>query len=1271
MSEQFESFSRDYHYLSSIPLAPKSSSSTSRNLTRSNPYAIQTHSQNDFSSPSTSSSSGHATPIFPSPYENPSSALFPFTPGPLEISPTIDDDAPPSSPSSRHRVSSPPRPRRPSKPDLARIFGRPNPNPPPTGPLPDLPEESSRYSTRSPPLSYRKPVPSFLPTPPRSDPLAVDFVTARRSSSASPTSSTFPGQGNSNRLSVGTFEGLLQHGGGREGENVMNTPRVAGYQDETPSAANRLSALRGESESLAGDVVWSPRIHLGLDERGVEAREERIRQDQLKLQREMEGGDMGDSSQLVRNEERYLTPHTPSPRRGGKRKSGETEVGPVGKRDIPFLSPRYHRAGGGVEELEDPEEIDQSGPVLRRGSKRLSDLAEPESGSSSPDLDNDLLSRPTAQIRRKSRASTLQKMSKRTPPKQKEKGKKAGILKGGEGHEVEVVVHDLHSHDEGDGSEKTVSPVLSGPDGGDWERTRKEATCLAGRMNWTFVEFDSWFARFVHLFYPFAIFAHIPATIFLDFCLLYILCQVALYPAFPAANSTLAIFARRAIIPVPSVAESTGWWVAVGVYAACTALWLFGVCFWKECGRGYLKRWGGGGGKVQIEKVYVDAASFNYACARSYGTFSFMWQVRLAPLRPKSPLAVAVEGTSRLDFVRETLCWYRQNWPTVLLLIPRAAISVALLLLYTTTAYGTSMSTGQFASRDSAFFDSATGALTGFAAGVVLTNCAWAALRLVVLIVAWVGLWILDRPFSCFRRSKQDEAYSSRYQLDRSAQTPSPFGFEEKSLQLGSTLPRLSYGSIRAVDWRTRRQRRLRAAILVCLGSTPLSSTSSSFPSPFLRSPYVLGAGSPWSGLSGKTKVGQDELEKGMEERRRANLAKRGEQDEGQSPEIMNSPPRKQGFWSKVSPFVSPAATFHRSPIISFSRVSPSPPTGQASAVDNQNTRGGGSSKGSQVDESRLHRRVRSVPLEQNDDYLHFDEVPLSVRDERPAQQTSSSSGYPRRFSTAPTFPSPPTIPINSTNQYPFPSISASNTRPPASELRLTIPDRPDLVSRFSAFSTKPSSTIASTPGGGPLPPPVPFGSPGSPSELEAQLAQVPTEHLKLSDKLLSELRRVESYDRKAAKKGPRISSIKIPGFGSFSREVATPPVPAPVLPTQEPPAVDPTLRYSQTSVISQPDSVAPSEISTLRGAVKTPDLSRSLATFANPTNSALTEDDQSKTTEPSSPDRPLLPPFRLSSDPRADNLSLGPATPVIGGNPQDEGEFDEASPSPVIGSSA
>ena len=485
MSGDYDQFTRDYHYLSSIPLAP--TGSTSRNLAH---YTIQPKAQYDSSSPSTS---GRQTPVVPSPYENPSGAIFPFTPGPLEVS--ASHPLPPRPPSStgsesRDRMSSPPRPRRPSKPDLALLFG--NPLPPPSGPLPDLPEEgdlSRSVSPRSPALSYRKPVPSFLPTPPRADPLSTDFVDHSDQRSSSPTS--FQGQAAS-RLSVGTFEGLLQQGD--SGGETPASAAVAGYRDEGQFPSNRLSMLRA-GEDYGGDVIWSPRLNLGLDERGVEAREERIRQDQSKLQREMEGQDIGDRSQLLRAQEErdQLGPHTPSPRRGKRR--GEKEFGAVGKRDIPFLSPRYAR--GTANEEEDPEEVDQSGPVLRRGSKRLSDLVEPSPVEApSPDLKKP--SPPPTAARRKSKASTLQKLSKKQPVKEREKGKR----RGREGNEVEVVVHDSASQDEAEYSDKSASPVIPGDDEGDWERTRREATCLAGRMNWSLIEFDNWFARFIHVSLP-------------------------------------------------------------------------------------------------------------------------------------------------------------------------------------------------------------------------------------------------------------------------------------------------------------------------------------------------------------------------------------------------------------------------------------------------------------------------------------------------------------------------------------------------------------------------------------------------------------------------------------------------------------------------------------------------------------------------------------------------------------------------------------------------
>ncbi|GAA6064006.1 hypothetical protein JCM10212_001401 [Sporobolomyces blumeae] len=1232
MSGQFDSFARDYHYPSAIPLAPPgriSSPGTRPYRSHLNPIRLPSALE-----------TGKQSPPVPSPYENPDGALFPFTPGPLEVSTGASQ---PLRRAPSVEVGSPTRPRRPSRPDQALLFDAPRP--PPTGPLPELPEGRSPPTTTSPTtpfVSYRKPVPSFLPTPPRSDPLAVDFdasTTVRRMPSLDEASP----QANSSRLSVGTFEALLDQDRERGGGGA--TPTIPGYSDETSRLGPRVAGLRAEEDR--DRVVWSPRIHLGLDDRGVEAREDRMRHDQerSRLQRELESGrgDLGERT-LRRSDDdgsERLDPHTPSPGRGRGKGKDADEFGPVKKRDIPFLSPRYHRTGGPNDD-DDPEEVDQSGPVLRRGSKRLSDLADPS--IMTPEAEQLEVPQAEPRGRRKSKASTLRKMSRKvrtTEPAAARSDKKPDRHRGGT--EVEVVVHDTSSAGEDDASNKSASPIVVGRDGhdeGDWERTRREATCLAGRMNWSLIEFEGWFSRVVHLLYPFVMFAHIPATIFLDYNLLYILVQVALYPAFPSAASMNAVIGRRAVVPVPDLASSTGWWVAVGVYAACTAVWLFGICLVRECGRAYLRRWGGGGGRVQIEKVYDDSAAFNYACVRSFGTFSFVWQVRLATLRHSNPLSRAVEGTSRVDFIRETFYWYRQNWPTVLLLLPRAAISVAVLLIYSTTLYGTSTNTNEFASRDSAYFDAATGALTGFAFGVVFTNCLWAAWRLVLVLISWIGLWLLDDPLALFRRSKLDEAPSTQYLS--SVRTGSSFGFEEKQFHL-STLPRLSFSTAPILNWKVRRQRRLRAAILVCLGSTPLSATSSTFPSPFLHSPYVVGTGSPWSQAKAAHKVKSRDVAIGSDGKGAEELDVRGDGAARPDDEVMSSPAPRSGLWGYVSPFVSPRATFTRSPLISVSRASPPVPVGfgEPAFAAPGARRPSGVSLGGDIGESKLHRRIRSIPVDQRDDAQWHSGAPTVSAH----SQVASTVHVPRRPSTGPSHLSPDEQ--SPADAYPFHN---SDTFP----AHLAPPERPQLVSRFSAFSATPSSGVSSalTPSTLPTPAQLPF----SPSRLDADLARIPSEHLRLSDKLLSELKRVESDDRRAATSDANRTS-EYEDTASFATAREHPASSRGHADVSREDDEDPTMRFSRVSYISQPDSVGGrSETSTLRGAVRTPDISRSLGTFAD-----ISDMDDEDVAPNRASDRPLLPPFRLSADQNADVLSLGPATPVLDSEQAEDGAFPEA----------
>lgn len=109
------------------------------------------------------------------------------------------------------------------------------------------------------------------------------------------------------------------------------------------------------------------------------------------------------------------------------------------------------------------------------------------------------------------------------------------------------------------------------------------------------------------------------------------------------------------------------------------------------------------------------------ACLSSFHNFSFLWRTRLAPFQSSNPLAISVRGTKWTDGVAETFSWYSQNWPTVLLLLPRAGLSLAILLLYGTTAYGGATAAGGTESgRDSAYFVQGSGNLTGFAIGILL-----------------------------------------------------------------------------------------------------------------------------------------------------------------------------------------------------------------------------------------------------------------------------------------------------------------------------------------------------------------------------------------------------------------------------------------------------------------------------------------------------------------------------------------------------------------------
>lgn len=107
--------------------------------------------------------------------------------------------------------------------------------------------------------------------------------------------------------------------------------------------------------------------------------------------------------------------------------------------------------------------------------------------------------------------------------------------------------------------------------------------------------------------------AHYPATIFLDYNVIYTLVQIALSPSLPSTSLSLV---SRAIVDVPTIRTSTAWWVAVGVYSACTFLWIVVVSVWFDLVVGFVKPWGTGG-RVPIGKVYRGASSVAHVFPRA------------------------------------------------------------------------------------------------------------------------------------------------------------------------------------------------------------------------------------------------------------------------------------------------------------------------------------------------------------------------------------------------------------------------------------------------------------------------------------------------------------------------------------------------------------------------------------------------------------------------------------------------------------------------------
>ena len=141
--------------------------------------------------------------------------------------------------------------------------------------------------------------------------------------------------------------------------------------------------------------------------------------------------------------------------------------------------------------------------------------------------------------------------------------------------------------------------------------------------------------------------------------------------------------------------------------------------------------------------IYLSSPAFNFVAMSSYDRFCFLQHIRTSAFPNVNPNAIlpSAEGSLR-DALAETCFFYAQNLPTIVTLLPRAGLALALLLSFFSPERlpgGLSLSDidQSIARRDGTFFDKSTGALTGYAKGVLIANAAWAAWRALVLLLSW------------------------------------------------------------------------------------------------------------------------------------------------------------------------------------------------------------------------------------------------------------------------------------------------------------------------------------------------------------------------------------------------------------------------------------------------------------------------------------------------------------------------------------------------------
>ncbi|GAW06387.1 proteophosphoglycan ppg4 [Lentinula edodes] len=215
------------------------------------------------------------------------------------------------------------------------------------------------------------------------------------------------------------------------------------------------------------------------------------------------------------------------------------------------------------------------------------------------------------------------------------------------------------------------------------------------------------------------LFAHIPLQTFFDFNAVFILIEVSKYPN-PKAPG------------VPGSGKN--WALGAAAYIACWLVWILVVCIVYELVYSFIRRWRTK--RPAIYPIYLSSPAFTFASLTSYSNFCFLQHLRYT--------AFFGEHGGIRDGLAETFWFYSQNLPTVSLLLPRAGLSLALLLSFSSPGAGNiALADAGISLRDATFFRD-NGALTDYAQGVLIANAAWTAWKILVLFTSWVGLWVVS-----------------------------------------------------------------------------------------------------------------------------------------------------------------------------------------------------------------------------------------------------------------------------------------------------------------------------------------------------------------------------------------------------------------------------------------------------------------------------------------------------------------------------------------------